>query len=86
MRKLFAALLIACGFAIVVVAANWLILASSGKVEPGVLRADALATLGEPATRVGPVGDPAVERWSYPDGTQVVLLGNRVVDSFIEVH
>lgn len=66
-------------------AADWMKLATSAQVTPGIGETELVASMGNPEVKTAPVGYPAVSRWTYPDGTQVVLLEGRVVDAFYEV-
>lgn len=54
-----------------------------GKIALGATREEVVQALGEPVAKLGPIGQPAIERWSYADGVQVVFVDGRATDVFI---
>jgi hypothetical protein len=53
----------------------------SGKLSRGMTKDEVRALLGKPEYQKGPVGDPPIERWGYPDQV-VVFESGYVIDSF----
>ena len=54
-----------------------------GKISLGASYEEVTKALGQPVSKVGPVGTPTIERWSYADGVQVVFVDGRATDVFI---
>ena len=54
-----------------------------GKIALGASYEEVIKALGQPVSKVGPVGTPTIERWSYADGVQVVFVDGRATDVFI---
>ncbi|UCD84563.1 MAG: hypothetical protein JSU92_15050 [Deltaproteobacteria bacterium] len=53
----------------------------SGKLSRGMTKDEVMSVLGKPEYQKGPVGEPPIERWIYPD--QVVIFeSGYVIDSF----
>ncbi len=53
----------------------------SGKLSRGMTKDEVRALLGKPEYQQGPVGDPPIERWGYPDQV-IVFESGYVIDSF----
>ena len=53
----------------------------SGRLSRGMTKNEVRSLLGKPEYQTGPVGNPPIERWGYPDQV-VVFESGYVIDSF----
>ncbi len=53
----------------------------NGEFHTGTRVEDVLKIKGKPTRKIGPVGDPAVEKWYYGKEV-VVIMSGYVIDSF----
>ncbi len=53
----------------------------NGEFKTGTLAEQVLKEKGQPTKKVGPIGNPAVEKWYYGNEV-VVIMDGYVIDSF----
>ena len=69
------------GSAVLLTASQSVPVTWNGEFKTGTLAEEVLKIKGEPTRKVGPVGDPAVEKWYYGNEV-VVIMDGYVIDSF----
>lgn len=76
-------------FVLIVPATGWVVADAlgilrtpDGTVTRGITMEEVRVQKGDPSEILGPVGDPPIVKWVFPDAEVVVFEYDRVIDSF----